>query len=178
VRVVEFVLGASLIVSLIAPCGAEEAAKKADKAGAASPTMPAEAQAVDGKAGAERVGKVILPHEGVPIDPKLAETLDAFCTKWMGFLATRERDNRKSIHWQTGPDGVRGQFVGYSPDYQCQMKPMQSKKDTPVATIVYREYVYQQEGPSTSEAAEAAPRVMEATEVTEIFRYNKGKWVY
>ena len=43
---------------------------------------------------------------------KLAATLDAFCAKWMGFLAVRERDNKKAIKWQTTPEGVDGKYVG------------------------------------------------------------------
>ena len=117
---------------------------------------------------------------GAPVghtDEQIADQLKAFCTKWMSFLETRERDNRKGVKWQAKPDGVKGQFVGYSKDYDCTLKE-RSSNGTPVATIVYKEYVYEQKGSSQGEAAQSSPNVVDATEVTEIFRYTKGQWVY
>lgn len=112
-----------------------------------------------------------------PSDEQVAEQLKAFCVKWMGFLETRERDNRKGIKWETQAAGVAGHFVGYSKEYDCTLKE-RSSNGTPVATIQYKELLYQQVGASPKEAEQAAPSVIEATEVTEIFRYNKGQWVY
>ncbi len=110
-------------------------------------------------------------------DDKVTVDLRAFCLKWMGFIAKREVDNRKGVKWQTTPAGASGTFVGYSKDYDCTMKE-RSSNGTPVATIVYREYLYSAAGPSPTEALAAPPTIVEATEVTEIFRYNKGEWVY
>jgi hypothetical protein len=116
-----------------------------------------------------------------PVDAKtqkIANDLDTFCKKWMGFLEVRERDNRAAVEWTNGPSGVSGQFVGYSLDYECELREASKPNAVPVATITYREYIYQQEGDSKDVATGTAPRVMEATEVTEIFRYSQGKWVY
>lgn len=110
-------------------------------------------------------------------DQKIADQLTVFCKKWMGFLETRERDNKRGVKWQPHPDGVKGQYVGYSTDYDCTMKE-RSSNGTPVATIVYREYLYETSGASQDVALTAKPTIVEATEVTEIFRYNKGQWVY
>lgn len=112
-----------------------------------------------------------------PSDDKIAADLKQFCVKWMGFLETRERDNTRGIKWQTKAEGVSGQFVGYSKDYDCVMKE-RSSNGTPVAVIVYREFIYEKSGPSRPEAEQATPAVIDATEVTEIFRYTKGQWVY
>jgi hypothetical protein len=109
-------------------------------------------------------------------DDKVTSDLRAFCKKWMGFLEKRESDNRRGVKWQQKAPGVSGTFVGYSTDYDCIMKE-RSSNGTPVATIVYREYLYTAEGPTQSEAL-LKPTVVEATEVTEIFRYTKGEWVY
>jgi hypothetical protein len=112
-----------------------------------------------------------------PSDEQIAEQLKAFCVKWMGFLETRERDNQKSIKWDKHDGGVSGHYVGYSKEYDCNMKE-RSSNGTPVATIVYKEFVYEKIGGSQAEAEQAAPNVVDATEVTEIFRYSKGEWVY
>lgn len=110
-------------------------------------------------------------------DQKIADQLKTFCRKWMGFLETRERDNKRAVKWQPKADGVSGQYVGYSQEYDCTLKE-RSSNGTPVATIVYREFVYEQAGASREAAQSATPTVVDATEVTEIFRYTKGEWVY
>ena len=115
---------------------------------------------------------------GRAVAADVAGELEDFCTMWMGFLQVRERDNRAVINWQVGPDGVRGEFVGYSKEYECRLKNSKDPKATPVATIKYHEYRYRHSGPSTSEALERSPTIVENTEVLEIFRYGKGKWIY
>ena len=110
-------------------------------------------------------------------DEKLGDDLKQFCKKWMGFLETRERDNKRGVKWQNAGGTVKGQYVGYSTEYDCTMKE-RSSNGTPVATIVYREYLYETTGATQDAALAAKPTVVEATEVTEIFRYAKGEWVY
>ena len=127
-------------------------------------------------------GKVIA-DDPTGADPKVLSQLGDFCIKWMGFLAVRESDNKKAIKFEKGSAGVVGKYVGYGTDYECRLKAAHGggkgkEKPVPVATITYREYLYQQEGPSEAEAKETQPRQMEVTEVMEIFRYAGGKWVY
>lgn len=152
-------IGVAVLVSASAAV-AEDAAPAADhalaKAGKAE-------KAEKGKAGAS--------------DEQVAAQLKVFCVKWMGFLETRERDNRKGIKWEKQSAGVSGHYVGYSKDYDCILKE-RSSNGTPVATIVYKELIYEQLGASPLEAEQTAPNVVDATEVTEIFRYSKGDWVY
>src|SRR5262245_18053732 len=50
-------------------------------------------------------------------DEQIADQLKAFCVKWMGFLETRETDNKKGIKWDKEPSRVSGHYVGYSKDY-------------------------------------------------------------
>ena len=140
---------------------AEDAKPAADGAAAKS-SKPA--KAAKGKAGA-------------PTDEQIADQLKAFCVKWMGFLETRERDNQKAIKWDEAASHVSGHYVGYSKDYDCILKE-RSSNGTPVATIVYKEFVYEKTGASRNEAEQATPNAIDATEVTEIFRYSKGEWVY
>jgi hypothetical protein len=112
-----------------------------------------------------------------PSDEQIADQLKGFCIKWMGFLETRERDNKKAIKWEKKAAGVAGHYVGYSKEYDCTMKE-RSSNGTPVATIEYKEFVYEKEGASQAEAEQDEADPVEATEVTEIFRYGKGEWVY
>jgi len=109
---------------------------------------------------------------------QLDETLQKFCLKWMGFLADREKDNKKAIAWHAIADGVEGEFVGYGKDYSCGLSDYGPHTKVPVATIKYLELKYQHKGPSSSAAMGTTPKVIEATEVTEIFRFSQNKWVY
>ena len=135
------------------------------------------AHAADAPANADANGKPAAAAAGAAADEKIANQFKAFCVKWMGFLETRERDNRRAIKWQKKPEGASGQFIGYSKEYDCVLKE-KSSNGTPVATIVYKEYVYEQKGGSQGEAEQSPPNIIDATEVTEIFRYAKGEWVY
>lgn len=101
-----------------------------------------------------------------------------FCQEWMQKLAVRERDNRTRIRWETGPDGTHGEYVAYSQDHTCKMKESTDPTAVPVGRIAYRELRYRQSGRSEAEAVQSSPQLIEATEVIEIFRFSKGKWVY
>ncbi len=109
---------------------------------------------------------------------KLDNSLSTFCEKWMGFLAQREVDNKQKIAWRALGDEVEGEFVGYNKDYTCAVSELRPDTKVPVGTIKYLEFKYRHKGVSTSAALDNRPKIIEATEVTEIFRYSKNKWVY
>jgi hypothetical protein len=121
---------------------------------------------------------VFCTSAGWAADDPVATKFDSFCAEWMKKLEVRERDNRAAIHWQAGTDGVQADFVGYSHEHRCQLKPGNGPGSTPIGKIIYMELVYRQAGKSTAEALKVAPRAVDTTEVTEIFRYSGGKWVY
>jgi hypothetical protein len=113
------------------------------------------------------------------IQEKAVGAFDAFCQEWMNKLATRERDNKAGIKWQTNAGGTTGEYVGYSQERTCQVKEQTDPTNSvPIGTITYRELRYQQSGGSQSEAVQSEPRVIEIVEVIEIFRFTNGKWVY
>lgn len=112
------------------------------------------------------------------IGEKAAGAFDAFCQEWMGKLATRERDNKGQIKWQTNAGGTTGEYVGYSQEHTCQIKEQTEPTTTPIGTITYRELRYQHSGTTQTEAVGSEPRVIEIVEVIEIFRFTNGKWVY
>jgi hypothetical protein len=108
-----------------------------------------------------------------------AEKFDVFCAEWMHKLEVRERDNQRQIHWVPNGHGVEGQYVGYSSEHVCKVKPQADAKAPPVGIIIYTEYRYQKRGDDAALAESTAPQAIEVTEVTEIFRYGKkGQWEY
>lgn len=164
------VLVCLLVVALGAGASAQgaKASKKAGNGRVAAKPKNAAGAATAGKAAASAAEN----------KEKVAEALNAFCKKWMGFLAVREHDNRGKIAWKPASEGVEGEYVGYSTEYDCVMKDNPDPKAVPIATIKYREFLYRRRGSSAEQAMQIAPDVLEATEVTEIFRYAKGEWVY
>lgn len=168
-----------LAIGMTALVSAGSAMSQDAKPGADQPAAKGSASQGSGeksaKAGAPKgAGK---GNASGPSDEQIADQLKAFCVKWMGFLETRERDNKKAIKWEKKPNRVAGHYVGYSKEYDCTMKE-RSSNGTPVATIEYKEFVYEKEGASQAEAEQDEAAPVDATEVTEIFRYSKGQWVY
>jgi hypothetical protein len=108
-------------------------------------------------------------------DPTTA--FQSFCQDWMHKLEAREQNNVTHIQWQTNTDGVTGDYTGYyTSDHTCIVKS--GTASVPVGKITYREFRYEKHGGNITEAEHSPPRPVEATDVTEIFRYDKGKWIY
>ncbi len=123
------------------------------------------------------VGVVTSPVFAEGREEQLQTSLDQFCDMWMGFLRQRETDNKAKVAWRASAEGVEGEFVGYDKKFECRLSNFDPKA-VPVGTIKYLEFKYRHRGASTTEALDNRPKIIEATEVTEIFRYSKTKWVY
>jgi len=101
----------------------------------------------------------------------------AFCASWMQLVSARESNNRHAIQWRRDQTGFAGEYVGYGAAQRCEVKTG-TPTGIPVGKLVYREFRYRQSGPSVDAAAQSPPVVVDVTEITEIFRYTAGKWVY
>lgn len=99
-----------------------------------------------------------------------------FCKEWVQKLAERERRNQSLIEWREEQGQVRGTYIGYSKQHQCEYK--EAKDSTPLGKITYLEVRYEKRGPTRQEAERNPAQPVETTEVTEIFRYAKGQWLY
>ncbi len=105
-----------------------------------------------------------------------AAAFPRFCEEWMGKLAERERENIAHIKWEPSSVGVHGIYTGYSSEHSCVTKA--GTDAVPVGRLTYMELRYEKEGKTEGEAATSTPRALETIEVTEIFRYGGGKWLY
>ena len=105
----------------------------------------------------------------------VASQFTVFCEEWMGKLAARQEHNVTHIKWDAKPDGVKGEYVGYTHEHTCTLK---DGAQVPIGKIIYREIVWQKHGGTIPEAEKSEAQAIETTEVTEIFRYAAGKWVY
>lgn len=142
-----------LVFALLAPSGSVQAQKaKARKAASAKP----------------HASKKSAPEE-------VAQEFQTFCQEWMEKLEARERDNIKNIKWNTTSEGVQGEYVGYTREHTCIVK---DEYKEPVGEVIYQEVRYERRGATIAEAGKNPPRPLETIAVTEIFRYENGKWIY
>lgn len=110
-----------------------------------------------------------------PPPEEVHKAFDVFCDQWMQKLAARESDNVAHISWNTGPDGVEGEYVGYTSEHSCVVKDGSA---VPVGKITYLEIRYAKRGRTLDEARQNPAQAVETTGVTEIFRYDRNKWIY
>jgi len=122
------------------------------------------------------VGVAMLLVAGVASAEDPVATFQGFCDDWMQRLLSRESVNVANIQWQTDDGGVRGDYIGYTPDHVCITKT--GTAGVPVGKITYREVRYEKRGGSVAEAERNTAAAVETTEVTEIFRYASGQWIY
>ena len=99
-----------------------------------------------------------------------------FCDTWMGKLKDRTAYNTAHIPWTKGGPGVVGEYISYGTDRTCIAREEPGKD--PIGKITYREIKYRKEGPTETAAMGSAGTIVEQTDVTEIFRYAKGRWQY
>jgi hypothetical protein len=107
----------------------------------------------------------------------LQETFTTFCDSWVDKLRERQRHNLATIKWQTSPEGVVGEYVGYDTDH-IGPETVDHPDETPIGKLVYMELKLRLAGPTEAHALAKDPEVIERTEVTELFRFNQGAWVY
>jgi hypothetical protein len=99
-----------------------------------------------------------------------------FCDTWMGKLKDRTTYNTAHIPWTKGGPGVVGEYISYGTDRTCIAREEPGKD--PIGKITYREIKYRKEGPTETAAMGSAGTIVEQTDVTEIFRFGKGRWQY
>jgi len=103
-------------------------------------------------------------------------SFQTFCGEWLEKLVLREEQNVAQIEWVTSDIGVRGVFIGYSRRGQCEAKS--GTDAVPVGKLTYRQVTYEKKGPNVSAAELSAARPLDVAEVTEIFHYADGRWIY
>jgi hypothetical protein len=152
---------ALLALAVIAGAASGEAAEKAKK------KAPAKAKAAPPAA-------PVVPGEH---PPEVKASFTEFCGVWMGKLVEREINNKKNVKWRPAATGVEGEYIGYSTEHTCDLRPP-SPSGVAVGRLIYREMVYRKRGNSPEAAGASEPEIVDVTEITEIFRREKGKWVY
>jgi hypothetical protein len=111
-----------------------------------------------------------------PISGPEVRGFQAFCDGWMQKLRERDLYNTAHITWENRDGQVIGEHVVYGTECTCIARE-EAGKD-PIGKITYRETRYRRSGATPAEALAVPGTILEQTDVTEIFRYAKGRWQY
>ena len=159
----------AVLTALVAP-GTTPPAGAADAKPAATKSAPAKKPAAKKPAAAkETTLKEMVEGEDV-------RDFRTFCDTWMGKLKDRTTYNQAHIPWTKGGTGVVGEYVSYGTERTCIAREEPGKD--PIGKITYREIKYRKEGPTETAAMGSTGTIVEQTDVTEIFRFGKGRWQY
>ncbi len=99
---------------------------------------------------------------------RASRAFDRFAGDWMGKMKRVERDNRA----KPKRAGAGMSYRGYASDFKTELKPTGHPSAPYVGILRYREHRYQ------CDAKGSSCRVVASTPVTEIFRFQNGRWIY
>lgn len=111
------------------------------------------------------------PAALVPSDAQraAAAALDQFASQWMARMKRVENDNRRKPVRSAGSVTYRG----YSDDFRVELRPTGYAGAPYVGLIRYAEHLFTCSDPGATRCG-----VTHTTPVTEIFRFQNGRWVY
>jgi hypothetical protein len=105
-------------------------------------------------------------------------TFDTFTVDWMKKLEQAEDFHKTRAQAVESPDGFAAEYVGYIPNRYITVKKTDSS-DTPyVGILTYFEKKLRCAGKTKEQALQGPFDQVETSQVSEIFRFTKGKWVY
>jgi hypothetical protein len=116
------------------------------------------------------------PPAAIPEDDSHQRTLrsfKSFASDWMGKMERVETHNRTSP--QVRPQGARNliTYKGYGSDFKIEIKHTGYARAPFVGVLRYSEQLF-----TCVDERATRCRVASTTPVTEIFRFQDGRWVY
>ena len=106
-------------------------------------------------------------------DERARTSFSDFARSWMVKMQENEAQNRKNPTVQPGPSENTVTYRGFGEDFTVELRPTGHPSAPFVGILRYNEQVYSCEGVSASKCS-----VVSSLPVTEIFRYQSGRWIY
>jgi len=149
----------------------------ADQKSAAATKQPAKSSRVAANKPAK--GKT-APPPLFDLSEEAAQTsFDAFTIDWMKKLSNTEEFHRtQDMKVSQSPEGFAAEYVGYFPHRYIIVKKTDSKETPFVGILTYFEKTLRCIGKTKEEAIKGPFQPSDSQQVSEIFRFTKGKWVY
>ncbi len=107
----------------------------------------------------------------------IRKKFETFASSWMEKLRERERFNVSKVKWRPVDGGVEAVYIGYD-TANVRILPLSNVETNPIGKLVYLELKLRLVGGDEDAARARQPEIVERVEVTELFRYDRGKWVY
>jgi hypothetical protein len=104
---------------------------------------------------------------------KAAAAFDAFASQWMDKMQRVEADNRRQPSVTRGGSGPQVSYRGYTDDFRVELRPTGYPGAPFVGLIRYGEQLFTCSDPGATRCG-----VAYTTPVTEIFRFQDGRWIY
>jgi broad specificity phosphatase PhoE len=101
------------------------------------------------------------------------ESFAQFATRWMQGVRELEAEERKKPRIQRSTRDTLVTYRGYAPDFSTEVQATGRPAAPFVGMLQYTELLY-----SCSDAAAAQCTVASRVPLTEIFRYQDGRWHY
>ncbi len=108
-----------------------------------------------------------------PAHQRAERSFDEFAKGWMQKMASLESQNRSKPKLEPQGGALVASYRGYENDYAIELKPTGSATAPWVGILRYHELAYTCADKSTSSCAPS-----KKVRVTEIFRFQGGRWVY
>lgn len=110
-----------------------------------------------------------------PAEEKARSSFDTFTIDWMRKVGETE-DMKRTI--EEADDGFIAQYVKYLPTRYTVVKTTKSKETPFVGILTYYARTFQCLGKTRDDALSGPFKELHTKQVSEIFRYTRGKWVY
>jgi hypothetical protein len=104
---------------------------------------------------------------------RASDSLDAFASQWMNRMERVEDDNRRQPKVTRGPAAPEVSYRGYTNDFRVEIRPTGYPAAPFVGLIRYGEQLF-----TCADQGATRCGVAHTTPVTEIFRFQDGRWVY
>jgi len=108
-----------------------------------------------------------------PAHQRAERSFNEFAKGWMQKMARVESENRAPPKLEPNGAATVASYRGYADDFQIQLKPTGSSTAPWVGILRYNEMLY-----TCADRVAKSCSTSKTTRVTEIFRFQGGKWVY
>jgi hypothetical protein len=108
-----------------------------------------------------------------PAHQRAERSFNEFAKGWMQKMARVESQNRAHPKLVSAGGTTTASYRGYADDFQIELKPTGSSTAPWVGILRYNEMLY-----NCADRAAKSCTTGKTTRVTEIFRFQGGKWIY
>ena len=105
--------------------------------------------------------------------PSAHESFARFAQEWMEKIRQAAKAHRQKPTLRAGPTTPLASYRDYAGDHQVELRPTGNARAPYVGVLRYQELVYACRDTSTTDCV-----VSSKLPVTEIFRYQDGRWIY